>query len=294
MSIDVSVVIVTYNSRNVIGACLESLRRYTTGVSYDVIVVDNASPDETADLVEREYPWVRLIRRRTNGGLSAAINDGVGATAGRYVMQLNPDVRVESDVLSELARYLEQHPGVGIVAPKLLNDDGSLQLSCRAFPGYSTALFSRYSVLTKLLPGNRYSREYLMADYDHTQERDVDWVSGAALMFPRTLFDRVGGWDAGFFMFNEDVDFCRRAHDAGYRVVYDPAVALYHSIGASESASSRLVIERHRSMWRYYRKHLRGNIARDAITAAGIIGRCASVLAASRVRQLLGRRRQTA
>jgi hypothetical protein len=294
MSVEVSVVIVTYNSRAFIGPCLDSLRQHTSGVPYEVIVVDNASPDETADLVEREYPWARVIRRRANGGLSAAINDGVGAATGRYVMQLNPDVRVESDVLSELARYLDQHPGVGIVAPKLLNDDGSLQLSCRAFPGYSTALFNRYSVLTKLLPGNRYSREYLMAGYDHMRERDVDWVSGAALMFPRMVFDRVGGWDADFFMFNEDVDFCRRAHDAGYRVVYDPAVALCHSIGASESASARLVIERHRSMWRYYRKHLRGSSARDAITAAGIIGRCAYVLAAARVRQLLGRRSQTA
>lgn len=294
MSLDVSVVIVTYNSRSVIGACIGSVRQYTTGVSYEVIVVDNASPDGTADLVERAYPWARVIRRSTNGGLSAAINDGVDAASGRYVMQLNPDIRVDSEVLSDLARYLEQHPGTGIVAPKLLNDDGSLQLSCRAFPGYSTALFSRYSALTKLLPNNRYSREYLMADYGHTEERDVDWVSGAALMFPQAVFDRLGGWDAGFFMFNEDVDFCKRAHDAGYCVVYDPAVALYHSIGASESTSARLVVERHRSMWRYYRKHLRGGIARDTITAAGIAGRCVSVLAVSRARQLLGQRARCA
>mgnify|MGYP001467947157 CR=1 FL=1 len=100
-------------------------------------------------------------------------------------MQLNPDVRFDSDVLAPLARYLADHPDAGVVAPKLLNDDGSLQLSCRSFPGYSTALFNRYSVLTKLMPGNRYSRDYLMADYDHTSQRDVDWVSGAALMFPR-------------------------------------------------------------------------------------------------------------
>jgi GT2 family glycosyltransferase len=286
MSVEVSMVIVTYNSRSVIGACLESLHAHTAGVSYEVIVVDNASPDGTADVVERDHPWARVIRRRTNGGLSAAINDGVAAASGRFVMQLNPDVRLDSDVLAPLARYLTDHPDAGIVAPKLLNDDGSLQLSCRSFPGYSTALFNRYSVLTKLMPGNRYSRDYLMADYDHTSERDVDWVSGAALMFPRAVFDRLGGWDAGFFMFNEDVDFCRRAHDAGYRVVYHPSSALYHSIGASESTSSRLVIERHRSMWRYYRKHLRGNAVREVITGAGIAVRCAWVLAAARARRL--------
>jgi GT2 family glycosyltransferase len=290
MSVDVSVVIVTYNSRAVIGRCLDSLRAHAPRSSHEVIVVDNASQDGTADLVEREHPWARVIRRANNGGLSAAINDGVAAASGRYVMQLNPDTRADGDVLTPLAGYLERHPDVGIVAPKLLNDDGSLQLSCRAFPGYTTALFNRYSVLTKLLPGNRYSRDYLMAGFDHASERDVDWVSGAALMFPRPVFDRLGGWDAGFFMFNEDVDFCRRAHDAGYRVVYFPAAAIYHSIGASQSASARLVVERHRSMWRYYRKHLRGNPLRDAVTAAGIAGRCAWVLATTRARRLLPRR----
>ena len=291
MSVDVSAVIVTYNSRAVIGRCLDALQRYQGEASREVIVVDNASSDGTADMIARDYPWVKVLRRATNGGLSAAINDGVAASGGAYIMQLNPDTHFESDVTTPLSRYLREHPDVGVVAPKLLNDDGTLQLSCRAFPGYSTALFNRYSLLTKLLPGNRYSRGYLMADFDHAAERDVDWVSGAALMFSRALYDRLGGWDAGYFMFNEDVDFCRRAHDAGYRVVYEPAVSVYHSIGVSQSTSSRLVVERHRSMWRYYRKHLRSNAARDAVTAIGIAARCALVLAANAVGRVVGRRR---
>jgi GT2 family glycosyltransferase len=278
VSVDISVIIVTYNSRAVVSRCLDALRRHQGDAMCEVIVIDNASPDRTADLVEHDYPWVRLIRRPINAGLSAAINDGVAASAGRHVMQLNPDTHFDRDIVTPLAIYLAKHPDVGIVAPKLLDDDGTLQLSCRAFPGYSTAIFNRYSILTKVLPGNRYSRDYLMAGFDHASERDVDWVSGAALMFPRAVYDRLGGWDAGFFMFSEDVDFCRRAHDAGYRVVYDPTVVVYHSIGASQSASPRLVIERHRSMWRYYRKHLRGNALRDATTAAGIAARCGLVL----------------
>ncbi len=286
MSIDVSVVVVTYNSRAVVGRCLDSLARHASDQRYETIVIDNASPDGTADFVASHYPWARLIRRRTNGGLSAAINDGVAASVGTHIMQLNPDTRFEGDVLAPLARYLAEHADVGVVAPKLLNDDGSLQLSCRAFPGYTTALFNRYSLLTKVMPGNRYSRAYLMADFDHDGARDVDWVSGAALMFPRALCDRIGGWDAGFFIFNEDVDFCRRAHNAGARVVYNPDVAGYHSIGASQSASSRLVVARHRSMWRYYRKHLRGNAARDTVTATGIAARCAFVLLSHQVRRL--------
>ena len=293
MSVDVSVIIVTYNSRAVIGRCLDALQRLQGEAPREVIVVDNASADGTADVVACDYPWVKILRRAANGGLSAAINAGVAASSGTNIMQLNPDTHFDSDITTPLSRYLDEHPDVGIVAPKLLNDDGTLQMSCRAFPGYSTALFNRYSILTRLMPGNRYSRDYLMADFDHTAERDVDWVSGAAFMFSRALHDRLGGWDAGFFLYNEDVDFCRRAHDAGYRVVYDPAVSVHHSIGVSKSMSTRLVIERHRSIWRYYRKHLRGNAARDAVTAGGIAGRCAFVLGVNGVRRLVGATRRS-
>lgn len=278
MTPTVSIVIVTYNSQRYIVACLESLRAYTQGVTYEIIVADNASADGTADAIARDYPDVRVVRRATNGGYAAAINDGVAASSGRYVMVINPDTRIEEDAISALAAYLDAHHDAGIVAPKLLNDDGSLQLSCRAFPGYSTALFNRYSILTRVFPRNRFSRGYLMQDFAHDDTRDVDWVSGAALMFPRIVFERIGGWDAGFFMFSEDVDFCRRVHDAGMRVVYLPDARVYHAIGVSKSARASIVIARHRAMWRYYRKHMRGNVLRDAITAGGIAGRCMLML----------------
>jgi GT2 family glycosyltransferase len=286
VSVDVSVVVVTYNSRDVVGRCIESVRAHTRGVSYELIVVDNASPDGTGAEVARAYPDVRVLHRARNDGLSAAINDGVAASCGTYIASLNPDVRFGDDVLATLAGYLREHPDVGVVAPQLRDDDGALQLSCRAFPGYSTALFSRYSLLTRLLPGNRFSRRYLMSDTDHDAVRDVDWVSGAALMLPRAVFDAVGGWDAGFFMFSEDVDLCRRVHDAGYRVVYNPNAVVRHTIGVSRHPTARLIVERHRSMWRYYRKHMRRNAILDVFTAAGIIARGVATLAAHGVRSL--------
>lgn len=289
MSVDVSVVVVAYNSRDVLPRCLDSIREHTRGVTYEIIVVDNASPDGTGTKIADTYADVRVIYRATNGGLSAAINDGVAASSGTHIAQLNPDVRLTGDALTALAAHLRAADDVGVVAPKLLDDDGSLQLSCRAFPGHATALFNRYSLLTRLVPGNRYSRDYLMSGFDHTSVRDVDWVSGAALMLPRRVLDAVGGWDAGFFMFSEDVDLCKRVHDAGYRVVYDPRVAVYHTIGVSKHASARLIIERHRSMWRYYRKHLRGNAIVDAATAGGIAGRCAMLLASHGIGQAAGR-----
>jgi GT2 family glycosyltransferase len=289
MSVDVSVVIVTYNSGADIGACLASVREHTHGVLYEAVVVDNASRDGTAELVRERHPQAKLIARATNIGLSGAVNEGVAASSGRYVMALNPDARLRDDVLAELASYLREHEDAGVGAPQILDDDGTLQLSCRAFPSHATAIFSRYSLATRLFPGNRYSREYLMSDFAHDEVRDVDWVSGAAMMFPRAVFDRLGGWDAGFFMFNEDVDFCRRVDDAGLRVVYDPRVAVYHRIGVSKRAPARIVVARHRSMWRYYRKHLRGNALVDAVTAAGIAGRCGFVLASDGVRRAVSR-----
>jgi len=281
---DISIVIVTYNSLRHIDALLTSLTEHTH-VEYEVIVVDNASTDGTSAHVRATYPSVRVIARATNIGLSGGINEGVRGSSGRYVAVLNPDIRFEHDALSVLAAFLREHADVGVVAPKLLNDDGSVQMSCRAFPGYAAALFNRYSLLTRFLPHNRYSRDYLMTNFDHATTRDVDWASGAALMFPRAVFDELGGWDPGYFMFNEDVDFCRRVHDAGYRVVYEPAAVLYHRIGVSVSAPPRMIVARHRSMWRYYRKHLRGNVVLDAVTAAGIAARCGVMLLANAVRR---------
>jgi len=289
MSVDVSVVIVTYNSAADIGACLASIREKTRGVSYEAIVVDNASRDGSAETVRRDHPWASVIERSSNVGLSGAVNEGVAASSGQHVMALNPDARLRDDVLSSLAGYLWDHHAAGVVAPKILDEDGTLQLSCRAFPSHATAIFSRYSLVTKLFPGNRFSRAYLMSDFAHDEVRDVDWVSGAAMMFPREVFDRLSGWDAGFFMFNEDVDFCRRVHDAGLRVVYHPGVAVYHRIGVSRRAPARIVVERHKSMWRYYRKHMRGNVLADAATAAGIAMRCGWVLASGAAGGAVGR-----
>jgi GT2 family glycosyltransferase len=284
-----SVVIVTYNSARFIGACLASLREHVRGVSYEVVAVDNASGDGTLGVIAREHPWVQVVRRASNGGLSAAVNDGVAASSGRYVLALNPDTRLEEDALAPLVACLRAQADVGVVAPKLLDDDGTLQLSCRRFPGYGTAFFGRYALLTKLLPGNRWTRAYLMQDYDHATARDVDWVSGAAMVFPRAVFDRVGGWDAGFFMFNEDVDFCRRVHEAGLRVVYEPAARIYHTIGVSKRAPARIIVARHRSMWRYYRKHMRGNALLDVVTAAGISARLVVALAGAALTSLVRR-----
>src|SRR5438067_5753278 len=198
-TIDLSIVIVSYNSSRVLSRCLRSIIEHTR-VPHEIVVADNASADGTPDMVEHDFPSVRVIRRARNDGLSAAINEGVARSRGTYIAQLNPDIYATEDALTPLVDFLRAHDDAGIVVPKLLDDDGSLQMSCRRFPGYSSAIFNRYSLLTRMVPGNRFSRGYLMSDYDHAFVRDVDWVSGAELVLSRTVFDRVGGWDAGYFM----------------------------------------------------------------------------------------------
>jgi hypothetical protein len=186
-----------------------------------------------------------------------------------------------------MAQYLRDHPEVGILGPRLLDDDGSLQLSCRRFPTFSVVFFNRYSLLTRLFPRNPLSTRYLMTDFDHSGTAEVDWLSLACWMAPRRLFDEVGFLDEGYFLYNEDVDFCQRVHRAGRKVVYFPEVSVVHHIGGSTSSvPNRSVIERHRSMWRYYRKYMRRGLLLDGPVLAGIAFRCAYTLAFNNAKRL--------
>lgn len=290
---DTSVVIVSFNSRDYLRSCLCSVRDHTQGVEYEVIVVDNASTDGSPDLVAEEFPWVTLIRRGGNAGFAAASNEGIRAARGEAVLLLNPDTEFTGNVLPPMLDYLRAHPEVGVLGPKLLEEDGSVQLSCRRFPGFSTALFGRYSLATRLFPWNPLSRRYLMTDFDHNSTAEADWVSGACMMLPRRALGDIGLMDEGYFMYNEDVDLCRQAHSAGYRVVYFPEVAVLHHIGGSTAtAPARSIIERHRSMWRYYTKWVRRNPLLDALTVGVIILRCASLLALNAAMRVLPRRKR--
>lgn len=292
----VSIVIVSYNGRDFLRRCLASLQAHLATVEHEVIVVDNASRDGTPQMVREAFPQVRLIARDVNAGFAGGVNHGLREARGDAILLLNPDTTVIADVLSPMLSYLNAQPDIGILAPKLLNEDGSLQLSCRAFPGFSTAIFNRYSLLTRVLPKNRFSRRYLMNDFDHSRIADVDWVSAACWLLPRSTYERVGPLDEGYFWSIEDVDYCQRVHRAGLRVVYFPEVKVTHRIGASsDTAPGRTLIGRHRGMWRYYRSYLRPGpavlrVPVDALVALGIGLRCALLLASSNVRRLIGRR----
>ena len=274
--LDLSVVIVNYNSLGYVRRCLVSLDEGARGLAWEAVVVDNASSEPGVETLAREFPNVRVLRRTRNDGFAAGANTGIRAARADVLFLLNPDTRVMPGAAATLLRYLRAHADVGVVAPKLVNPDGSLQLSCRRFPTLWTGVFNRYSLLTRLFPRNRFSAAYLMSDWDHSGTREVDWVSGAAMMISKATLERVGGFDEGYFFAMEDVDLCRRVHDAGLRVVYLPDAVVEHRIGGSSSTvPARALIARHRGIWRYYRRYLRRNLLLDALAAVGIAARCA-------------------
>jgi len=273
--VSLGLVIVTFRCRDLALACLESITARLPGSLASVVVVDNASHDGTVQEVRARYPMATVIEQRINAGFASAANAGIRALPDHDVVcLLNPDAILLDDGLSVAAAYLAAHADVGILGARIENPDGSLQPSCRAFPGHLTAVFNRHSLATKLLPGNRWSQRYLMTAWPHDEVRDVDWVSGACMLIHRRAIERAGLLDPGFFFSIEDVDFCRRVHDAGLHVQYFPMARLQHRVGgSSRHAVYRAMVAHHRGMWRYYRRHMRGNVLVDAITGAGILVR---------------------
>jgi GT2 family glycosyltransferase len=291
--VDLSVVVVSFNARDYLRRCLTSVLEHTKGVSCELIVVDNASWDGSTEMVEAEFPQTVVIPLPVNVGFATGCNRGMERAAGEFILLLNADTELAEDAFSPMVAYCHQNPSVGILGPKLLNSDGSLQLSCRRFPSHLTSLFNRQSILTRLFPRNPFSRRYLMTDWAHDRIQPVDWLSGACLMLRREMVERIGGMDEDYFMYIEDVDLCYRAHQAGYEVVYFPQVAITHHIGKStEAMPNRSIVQWHRSMWRYYRKHMRGNLLLDVLTLAGIAARCVYQIVLQNGRRLLARARR--
>ncbi|HLF78720.1 MAG TPA: glycosyltransferase family 2 protein [Dehalococcoidia bacterium] len=273
--------LVSFNARDHLRRCLQTVSEHMEG-EYEVIVVDNASPDASAEMVAGEFPYVRLLRNSRNEGFAIGANAGMRGAAGDVIVLLNPDCELTHDPFSSPADYLRNNPDVGALGIKILDPDGGLQLSVRRFPTLWAALFNRYSLLTRLWPRNPYSLRYLMSDWDHNAVSDVDWLSGACVMTTRAVLDRVGYLDEAYFWGFEDVDFCQRLHRAGLRVVYYPETNIVHAIGASaRTVPAKALIARHRGMARYYQSYLGSVLVIDALVYAGIWARCGLMLAVS-------------
>jgi GT2 family glycosyltransferase len=281
---DCSVVVVNYHSEALLRLCLESLPAAAGPISFEVIVVDNSGTARASGALDA-FPEVRLIEAGGNVGFAHACNLGMADARGRHLLLLNPDTVAHPGAVATLSRTLDASPEVGIVAARLLNPDGTLQYSCRRFPRSLSIFFGRYAFLTRLFPANPVSTDYLYLDWDHASTRPVDWASGACLMIRREVYERVGGLDDGYFLFVEDMDWCRRIRDAGHEVVYVPEAEVTHRIGASRGpVPSWVMWERHRSMLRYVRKHFGWPAALVTLAGLGLALRGGLAILEDRIR----------
>lgn len=260
-AVDVSVILVNYNAGPYLEACLQSIRRFADDLALEVLVVDNASTDGSLEVLGR-FPEVQLIRNPDNRGFAAAVNQGLEAAKGRYLLLLNPDTEVISPVFNALVAFLEAHPEVGIVGPRLRNPDGSLQPSAYRFPTLVQAAGALFG-LKRLVPvpllrhrlGRWLGRHFGQLD-PHDRPRRVDYVTGACMLIRREVVQAVGGLDPRFFLYFEEKDFCLRARAAGWQVWFAPAAEVVHQIGGSSQARPEItVLERMRSMRQFYDKH---------------------------------------
>ncbi|MGE3902749.1 MAG: glycosyltransferase family 2 protein [Nitrospiraceae bacterium] len=253
---DLTIVIVTYQSKDWIGSCLRSIGDALPPMSTETIVIDNASRDGTAEFVRQHFQKVRILQVSTNLGYAAAVNRAFAASQARYCLLLNPDIHVSPGSIERLYGYMESHPDVALCAPRLLNEDGTVQYSCRT--DYSLGVYLlRRTPLGRWCPRHRIIREHLMTAWDHATSRDVDWVLGAALMLRRSAFQTSQVMDERFFLYFEDVDLCLRLRRAGWRVVYNPDSVMVHAHQRASAGGliSRAKVEHLRSWLKFEWKH---------------------------------------
>lgn len=252
-----------------------------------VIAVDNASSDGTAERLRRYAPWVEVLAQERNQGFAYACNIGIRhARNADLIILLNPDVTVDPDFFVVLGA-LQWEPDVAAIGPQVIGADGRVEQSARRFPGLSTGLFGRTALLSRILPQSAGAHRQLLARPEEGPT-DVDWVSGACLIAPRDLFERVGLLDEDFFMYWEDADWCRRAANLGLRVQYQPSLVVRHAQGSSSSGRPFMTtIAFHRSAFRYFRRHSAPSRCLTVGAGAALAVRCAVKLGAVAVRRTI-------
>src|SRR3990172_7738260 len=255
--IDLSICIVSYQARDLLRDCLRSIYETIDSLSFEIIVVDNYSEDGTLEMLKDEFPNVRLLVNDHNTGYTRPNNQAMRESKGRYVVLLNPDTLVKPNAIAELFAFLETHPEVGIVGPKVLNRDGSLQKQCRRSEARPWDAFCYFSGLSRIFPHDKRFSGYLMTYLSEDLTHEAEAVSGSCMMIRHKVIDQIGYLDELFFAYQEDTDYCRRARLAGWKVFYDPSAQIIHygGEGGSNVQPFRSIIEWHRSYYLYYRKH---------------------------------------
>lgn len=265
--IDLSIVVVNWNVRDLLRRCLHSIlapavpdapgtwRMPGRGYRFEVLVVDSASADSSVEMVRAEFPAVQVYASDKNLGYTGGNNLGIAESRGRFVLLLNPDTQVLDDAPGTMWAYLEEHPEVGVVGPQLRYADGRVQSSRRRFPTLATALIES-TLVQKWLPQHSILRDYYVLDRPDDAVSEVDWLNGSCLLIRRGVIEKVGLLDEGYFMYSEELDWQKRIQSAGWKVVYLPTAQVIHYEGkSSEQVRALTHIRFSRSKIRYFRKH---------------------------------------
>jgi GT2 family glycosyltransferase len=252
--VDLSICIVTYKTREYLRACLDSLRATPHALSYEILIVDNGSEDGTLEMLREQYPEARVTDLGSNEGYTRPMNIALRQGQGKYLLQLNPDTIIQPGTFDTLFAYMESHPECGIVTPKVLNRDGTMQWQCRRSEARPWDVFTYFTRLSQAFPNSPRFAGYLMTYRNPDETHAVQAVSGSCMFIRRALVEQIGYLDERYFAYQEDTDFCLRARRAGWTVIYLPEAKIIHhgAEGGTRVHPYRSAYEWHRSYFQYY------------------------------------------
>ena len=285
---EVSVVIVSYNVSSYLDQALTTLREALEGITAEVFVVDNASADDSVTMVRRKHPWVSLVENDRNLGFASANNQALARATGEFVLLLNPDTVLRRDTVATMISFFREHPEAGAAGCRVLNPDGSLQLACRrGFPTPGVAFFKMVG-LADLFPRSRTFGAYNMTYLDPDLLTEVDAVSGSFLMVKKEVLDRIGYLDEDYFMYGEDLDFCYRIKQAGWKIYYVPSTEIIHFKGESTKTvpTMKSIKDFYTAMHIFTDKHFDGRSMPRWLVSAGIYGKMVLGISYSSLRYL--------
>ena len=262
---ELSICIVNYKVKNLLRDCLDSIYK-ASGAKPEIIVVDNNSEDGSVPMIRERFPQVKLIENRRNVGFAKAMNQALREATGSYVLLLNPDTLIVDDAVPKTLSFMERTRDAAIVGCRIVNADGSLQLSCKNFPSLLD-LFLKMSFLYRLFPQHRFFGRPYMSYFNYDATREVDVVMGAFMMARRDAIDDIGLFDERYYMYSEEVDWCWMAKQKGWKVYFYPAAEIVHYGGQSTKlAAERMFVELQKSECKFYGKHCRWEVALSAKT----------------------------
>jgi GT2 family glycosyltransferase len=253
--LDVSIIIVNWNTRDILRSCLRSVYEQTQDISSEVIVIDNASTDGSSTMIKKEFPQVILMENSENCGFAAANNQGIEIAQGRYLLLLNSDTIILDGAIQKTTAFADQHPEAAVVGCRVLNPDHSLQMTCFMYPGLLNLMLSS-TYLYKLFPRSRFFGRERMSWWDRNDIREVDVVTGCFMLVRKEAIRQVGVMDESFFVYGEETDWCYRFKKAGWKNLFYPNARIVHLGGASSGkVRPEMIIQLRTSILYFIRKH---------------------------------------